>query len=200
MVPMSSNKSSNNTFELYNQNEKTILLQAAKKSILHGLESGSTLPVTVAKYSVALQSLRATFVTLNKSGGELRGCIGNLTAQKPLIESVVANAYAAAFEDPRFPSLIQSEFSSLSISLSILSPPEPIRFTSEADLISKIRPKIDGLILQEGYHRGTFLPSVWASLPDPKIFFQQLKQKANLPLDYWSDTIKVDRYTADVID
>ncbi|MFI3218892.1 MAG: AMMECR1 domain-containing protein, partial [Methylococcales bacterium] len=73
-------------------------------------------------------------------------------------------------------------------------------FSSEQDLVSQIQPNIDGLILQEGHLRGTFLPSVWEQLPDPKQFLQHLKQKAGLPPDYWSNTVKIYRYTTEIID
>ncbi|NOX43095.1 MAG: AmmeMemoRadiSam system protein A, partial [Gammaproteobacteria bacterium] len=185
---MSSNENANQ----YSQEEKNILLDTAHASIRHGLKSGCALPVNFFEYPAKLQLLRATFVTL-KLNGELRGCIGSLLARETLIESVANCAYAAAFEDPRFARLTQSEFDSVLISLSILSPPESIIFASEEDLISKIRPEIDGLLLQDGFHKGTFLPSVWESLPDAKVFLQHLKQKADLPVNYWSDTIKVDR-------
>ena len=86
------------------------------------------------------------------------------------------------------------------ISLSILSTPEPLFFTSEEDLLSKIRPGIDGLILKEGGQQGTFLPSVWESLPDPEDFLRRLRQKAGLRADYWSDSLQVLYYTAQRID
>jgi len=112
-----------------------------------------------------------------------------------LIEDVAENAFAAAFNDPRFPRLSADEFPNLDIHISILSKPEPISFDSEAELLEKIRPNIDGLILSDEYQQGTFLPSVWASLPDKNSFLRHLKQKADLPVDYWSDTISVERYT-----
>jgi AMMECR1 domain-containing protein len=83
--------------------------------------------------------------------------------------------------------------------LSILTPAEPIAFRSEQDLLTQLQPGIDGLILEEGYRRGTFLPSVWESLPEPEQFLRHLKQKAGLPASYWSDTIKIFRYRTDVI-
>jgi len=139
---------------------------------------------------------RAVFVTLT-IGGELRGCIGSLEAWRPLAEEVAANARAAAFEDPRFPPLTKKELERLEIRISILSPPEEITFTSEEDLLKQIRPGADGLILQEGFRRGTFLPSVWEELPDKERFWAHLKLKAGLPPGYWSDTLRVFRYTTD---
>ena len=103
------------------------------------------------------------------------------------------------FKDPRFPPLKQSELKELEIHLSILSPSEPINFTSEEDLIAQIRPNIDGLILESGSRRGTFLPSVWQSIPTSEQFLNHLKQKAGLAKNYWSDQIKVYRYTTEMI-
>ena len=83
--------------------------------------------------------------------------------------------------------------------MSLLTVPERLLFTSEQDLINQLQPAVDGLILEETYHRGTFLPSVWEQLPDPKTFLRHLKQKAGLPADYWSDNIRVYRYRTEVI-
>ena len=136
----------------------------------------------------------AAFVTLNLHG-KLRGCIGHLQASQPLVEDVVQNARHAAFRDPRFAPLTDAEFPELEISLSLLSSSEPLNFSSEEDLLRQLRPGIDGLILQDGAQRGTFLPSVWESLPDPADFLRQLKLKAGLPADSWSDSLIASRYT-----
>ena len=120
-------------------------------------------------------------------------------AHRPLVIDVAENAYSAAFLDPRFLPLTKEEYPLLSKHISILSKPEPMSFASEEDLLQQIKPNIDGLILSEYDYRGTFLPSVWKSLPDKKEFLAHLKMKAGLPPDYWSDTLKVERYTADLI-
>jgi AmmeMemoRadiSam system protein A len=95
--------------------------------------------------------------------------------------------------------LTETEFPKLEIHISVLNKPEPMQFESEADLISQLRPNIDGLILSDRGHRGTFLPSVWESLPEPQDFFTHLKMKAGLPANHWSDTITVERYTVESI-
>jgi AmmeMemoRadiSam system protein A len=137
---------------------------------------------------------RASFVTLNQSGN-LRGCIGTLEAHQPLILDVSYNAYSAAFRDPRFPRITSSELPQLAIHISVLTPAIPMTFKSEADLIEQLQPGVDGLILTRGFQRGTFLPSVWESLPDARQFLQQLKRKAGLPVDFWSDDIQIERYS-----
>ena len=180
----------------YSGEERRILLETARRSILNGLERGRPLSVDLARYPESLQEKRATFVTLH-TDGRLRGCIGTLEAVRPVVEDVAYNAYAAAFSDPRFPPLSRTEFDSVEIEISVLSPPEPMEFSSEADLLRQIRPGVDGLILEDGSYRGTFLPSVWESLPKPQEFLHHLKQKAGLPANYWSDTLKIYRYTTE---
>lgn len=182
-----------------NKDQQQQLLTLAKNAIQHGLTTGKHLKVELADFPAELTAQRATFVTLQKHG-QLRGCIGMLTAVRPLAEDIAENAFSAAFRDPRFPPLTAQELADLDIHLSILSPSEPMTFSSEQDLVSQIQPNIDGLILQEGHQRGTFLPSVWEQLPDPKQFLRHLKQKAGLPPNYWSNTVKIYRYTTEIID
>ena len=182
----------------WNESQQNTLLQLARDSIAHGLETGEPLKVNVHDYPSELTVDRATFVTLERQG-QLRGCIGMLEAVRPLVEDVAENAFAAAFRDPRFPPLADDELADLDLHISILSPAESMHFESEQDLIEQIRPGIDGLILQDGHRRGTFLPSVWEQLPDARQFLRHLKQKAGLPADYWSDTLRVSRYRAEMI-
>ncbi len=179
--------------DTYAQGDQQRMLRLARDSIEHGLDRGGALPVVLAEFPPALQQKRACFVTLNRHG-QLRGCIGHLQAVQSLAKDVADNAYAAAFEDPRFPPFGSEEWDGLDIHISILSDAEPVRFASEADLIQQLRPGEDGLILQEGPHRGTFLPSVWEQLPDPEQFWRHLKGKAGLPAHYWSDSLRLYRY------
>jgi len=144
-------------------------------------------------FPAALRAERACFVTL-KRHGELRGCIGHLEACAPLVCDVVENAFSAAFRDPRFAPLTPPELEDLEIHISVLTPAEPIAFDSEAELLRQIRPFVDGLILEEGLHRGTFLPSVWEQLPEPEQFLRHLKLKAGLGEHYWSGEMRVSRY------
>lgn len=177
----------------YTDSERQQLLQIAQDSIRHGLETGKPLVVKLEGLSADLQAERATFVTLHKNG-QLRGCIGTVAACLPLAQDVGQRAYAAAFDDPRFPPVRADELERLEISVSILTPPEPLHFSSEADLLAQIQPQVDGLILQAGHHKGVFLPSVWESLPDKREFLRQLKRKAGLPVDYWSESVKMSRF------
>lgn len=181
---------------MLNTAQRQHLHDIAYRSIQHGLSHGKPLPVDLEKLDAALQTRRATFVTLHKHG-ELRGCIGMLEAVRPMAEDVAHNAFAAAFSDPRFPPLQENELQHLTIHISILATPEPMQFDSEAELIAQLRPGIDGLIMEEDRHRGTFLPSVWTSLPERKDFLNHLKMKSGLPENYWSDSIQVQRYTVE---
>ncbi len=181
------------------EEERRLLLQLARDSIRHGVLYGKPLDVDLNKLPPSLRRIRATFVTLEEMG-QLRGCIGSLEARRPLAEDVAQNAFAAAFRDPRFPPVTEQEVDKLEIHISVLTPMQEIHFESRQDLLDQIRPGIDGLVLEEGPYRGTFLPAVWQSLPDKRDFLRHLKMKAGLPADYWSDTIRVWRYTTEVIE
>lgn len=181
-----------------NKEHQQRLLALAKSSIQHGLQTGKPLKINLADYPVELIEPRATFVTLHINH-ELRGCVGVLEAIRPLADDIAENAFSAAFKDSRFPALAANEFKDLEIHLSILTPAEPVSFTSEQDLVTQLQPGIDGLILEEGRRRGTFLPSVWEQLPEPQQFLRHLKKKAGFPPNYWSDKIRIYRYRTEMI-
>lgn len=173
--------------------DKEQLLSLARESIQYGLLHSGPIKPDPGRYPDYVRDPGAAFVTLQLNG-QLRGCIGSLEAYRPLIEDIADNAYAAAFRDPRFPPVTEHELPELDIAISILSKPQPMSFDSEQDLLSQLQPGIDGLILESAGRRGTYLPSVWESLPTPESFFNSLKTKAGLPPDYWSDDIRVWRY------
>ncbi len=136
----------------------------------------------------------ASFVTLTQQG-QLCGCIGSLQAWRPLGEDVQANAVAAALHDPRFAPLTAAELSITRIEVSLLSAATAMQFESEQQVLAQLRPGVDGVVLQYGSARGTFLPQVWESLPQPADFLAQLKRKAGLPADFWHEDIALSRYT-----
>jgi AmmeMemoRadiSam system protein B/AmmeMemoRadiSam system protein A len=178
--------------------QKSGLKKLALASIKHGLETGR--PISVDEFmdeddngTILPDYNGAAFVTLKKDG-ELRGCIGSLSANRPLHEDIAENAFAAAFRDHRFGAVTESELDDIEISISVLTPPELMSFSSEQDLIAQLRPGVDGLVISEGGKRGTFLPSVWENFPQADSFLAHLKLKAGLPADYWSGTIKIERY------
>ncbi|MDH5767059.1 MAG: AmmeMemoRadiSam system protein A [Gammaproteobacteria bacterium] len=173
--------------------DKLILLDIAKQSIANGLKHDSPLKINPGDYPDHLQINRATFVTLFLNQ-QLRGCIGTLTAYQSLVMDVANHAFAAAFNDPRFPPVTPDEARQLDIHISILTPAETIDFHSEKELINMLQPGVDGLILESGTHKGTFLPSVWETLPDPEDFLTHLKLKAGLSKNFWDKNIKISRY------
>lgn len=178
--------------------EKQLILDIVGRAINFGLEKHQVLQVKLEDYPEKLREYGASFVTL-EINKQLRGCIGSLEAYQPLLQDVVQNAYSAAFHDQRFHPITTEEYPKITKHISILSKPEPISFTSEKDLRQQIRPNIDGLILSDQGCRSTFLPAVWESLPTPELFLCHLKLKAGLPENYWSETLRVERYTAEVI-
>ncbi|MDI1302610.1 MAG: AmmeMemoRadiSam system protein A [bacterium] len=170
--------------------EKQQLLELARAAIATQLAGE---PAPALPENPRLHQAGACFVTL-ESSGSLRGCIGSLNARRPLVEDVLHNARAAAFDDPRFPPLTIAELSRVEISISVLTPPEAFPVKNEADLLQSLRPGIDGLLLEDGAYRATFLPSVWEQLPTPAAFLAQLKRKAGLTAHHWSPTIRFSRY------
>ncbi len=123
---------------------------------------------------------QATFVTLT-IGGKLRGCIGSIVPHRPLIDDLIANARAAAFDDPRFAPLSREEFDEVAIEVSLLTVPKPLEYEDVDDLRRKIEPGLDGVILQLDGRQATFLPQVWEELADFDLFFAHLCLKAGLP-------------------
>ena len=173
------------------------LLALARRAIETGI-GGARLRVSLMDVPEPLRVVRAPFVTLHVEG-EFRGCMGTLDARRTLAEDVAWNAHAAAFQDPRVPPVTRDDLIPLDIHVSLLSPPVPMGFSSEQDLVAQLRPGVDGLVIEEGPRRGTFLPSVWEQLPDPVDFLRQLKRKAGLPADHWSATVRISRYTVESV-
>ncbi|MFN7096070.1 MAG: AmmeMemoRadiSam system protein B [Gammaproteobacteria bacterium] len=179
--------------------EEPILLGLAKESIRYGLKNQQVGHAMLAKLPPILHHRCATFVTINKDH-QLRGCIGSLEVKFPVAEDVVRNAYASAFQDPRFQPLTESEFNDISLEISLLSPLSAIEFANEEDLIMQLRPGIDGVLIGDQRYRGVFLPLVWEKIADPMLFWQALKQKAHMPLNYWSDQMQAWRFTTRMVE
>lgn len=156
----------------------------------------SVAPPEPGRYAQPLQSPGASFVTLT-AGGRLRGCCGHLEPTGPLVLDVWQAARASAYADPRFPPVTPSEAGRLALEIAILGASEPITVMSEAELLSQLRPGKDGLIVSFAARRATFLPKVWESLPDPAAFVRELRRKAGLPADFWSEELRWLRYRVD---
>ena len=179
-----------------NTAQQAALRSIAIESVHHGLRHGCALAVDADTLNPPLSVPGASFVTLRR-GGRLRGCVGTLAADHPLAVDVSINAYNAAFCDPRFAPLTTLELDDFSVSISVLGAPQPLQCRDEDDLLSQLRPGIDGLTITEGRHHGTFLPSVWDNLVSPREFVRELKHKAGLTRSYWSASIIVERYTTE---
>jgi AmmeMemoRadiSam system protein B/AmmeMemoRadiSam system protein A len=166
------------------ETERKFLLSLARKS-LRNAAAGASLPeVAHDEVQPKLAERKACFVTLTKAGA-LRGCIGNLNAMEPLYQAVVDNARSAAVRDPRFPAVQPDEVDQLKIEISVLTEPQPLAFSSAEDLLSKLHPNEDGVLLHIGSRTATFLPQVWAQLPDKVQFLNHLAQKAGCDPSDW---------------
>ncbi len=132
----------------------------------------------------ALRAEGASFVTLTIDG-DLRGCIGALEPYQPLAADVREHAVAAALEDPRFPPVSRDELDRIKIEISRLTLPKRLEYTDAADLLSKLQPNVDGVIVRDGFRRATFLPQVWEKIPDKVDFMENLCYKMGEEPDVW---------------
>jgi uncharacterized protein len=164
--------------------EKRILLKLARQSIELAADHHPLPILVLSEYSAPLQQEGASFVTLTENG-ELRGCVGALEPYQPLVQDVCEHAAAAAMDDPRFGHVHPREVPSLNIEISRLTVPEPLVYQQPLELLTCLRPGVDGVILRDGMHRATFLPQVWEKLPAPAAFLSHLCQKMGAPSDLW---------------
>jgi AmmeMemoRadiSam system protein B/AmmeMemoRadiSam system protein A len=172
------------------------LLHLARNMILHGLEGGGDYNIALKNYHPQLREQRGSFVTINHNG-QLRGCIGSISPARALVLDVAQNATAAAFKDPRFQPLKIEEYPQIELHISVLSPARSLQVDSRQALIDKLKPGIDGLILRQGNHSATYLPSVWEKIPQPQQFVAELRKKAGLAAQGWSDDMEVLTYTTE---
>ncbi len=147
--------------------ERSLLLRLAREAITQAVHRQSLAPLDLASLSPALRADGASFVTLTKHGA-LRGCIGTLEPYQPLAEDVREHAVAAALQDYRFPPVTPDELPELHIEISRLTPPQPLIYDEPAELTTLLRPGVDGVVLDDGFRRATFLPQVWEKIPDPQ--------------------------------
>ncbi|RUM39737.1 MAG: AmmeMemoRadiSam system protein A [Desulfobulbus sp.] len=181
---------------MMNEKQGNILLRLARQTIAEHLHLPVSEPVREEELADPdLQAKRGVFVTLNKHGA-LRGCIGSLVGQESIINGVRRHALNAAFHDTRFPPVTPDEVPDLRIDISVLTKPRPLDYRDDQDLLQKLRPYIDGVILRApGGAGATFLPQVWEQLPDPQLFLSHLCLKAGLPQTAWrSGQLEIDTY------
>jgi len=164
--------------------EGKVLLELARKTVEEVVRHNALPEMDAADVPESLKELRACFVTLTKEG-ELRGCIGSLSPREPLWQAVIARARSAAVEDHRFPPVAPAELDELEIEVSVLTVPRRLEYDSPEELLGKLRPGVDGVVLMAGRRQATYLPQVWEKLPDGEEFLSHLAQKAGLPPSAW---------------
>jgi AmmeMemoRadiSam system protein A len=173
--------------------EQTRLLDIARQSIVHGLDSGTALRLDIMQLEANLRVDSAVFITLTLAGN-LRGCIGSLQPSAPLAQAVANSAFSAAFRDHRFAQVQASEIESIRIEVSVLSAMELIAVGTRQALLENLQPGVDGLLMEDQGYRSTFLPKVWEKITTPNEFVGQLMHKAGLAAEHWSSTIRFYRY------
>ena len=164
--------------------EKQALLQLARRTIEQCVRGGELPALEPEGMTPRLKERGASFVTLTIRG-QLRGCIGALEPYQPLVDDVREHALAAALEDPRFPPVMPEELEQIEIEVSRLTLPQRLEYSTEADLLMRLRPNIDGVILRDGMSRATFLPQVWEKIPNTAEFLDNLCMKMGAMPGTW---------------
>jgi AmmeMemoRadiSam system protein A len=159
--------------------DRRYLLNLARQTIARVLGGEDPPPVVLDNLCQRLREPGASFVTLTIDG-RLRGCIGSIEPRRALALDVRENALGAAFRDPRFPPLSRGELSRVTVEVSVLTLPRPLTYGSPEELLTRLRPNVDGVIIERGWQRATYLPQVWEKLPDPRQFLESLCMKAGL--------------------
>ena len=177
--------------------ERDILLNLANAAIVASVGEGSLPSIDHTALPPRLTEPGASFVTLH-IGGQLRGCIGTIEAKLPLAEDVARNASSAALRDPRFPTVTLEEIGLIETEVSVLATPEIMLYKSSEDLLSRLKPGIEGVIVKKGARRATFLPQVWKKVEDAEDFLSRLCLKAHLTQDAWrSEELEILTYTVE---
>ncbi len=164
--------------------EQKILLRLAREAMERGVKGEKLPALDPASLTPNLRALGCSFVTLTVRG-QLRGCIGSLEPMQPLAEDVREHAVAAALEDPRFPPVEPAELQGIEVEVSRLTSAVPLEYKDADDLLAKLCPHVDGVILRDGFHRATFLPQVWEKIPDREDFLDNLCYKMGADPDLW---------------
>jgi AmmeMemoRadiSam system protein A len=182
------------TAEWLSEDEGNYLVTVARETIKNRLNKAEQSPIHGKDLPEKFQEQLGTFVTITIDGN-LRGCIGHIIPQETVIEGIQENAINAAFRDPRFPPLTGEEFDRIEIEISILTAPQELDYSDPEDLLRKLRPGKDGVIIKKGYREATFLPQVWDQLPDKEEFLTHLCMKAGLSHDSWrKEKLQVSTY------
>jgi len=170
--------------ESLTEDERRYLLSLARRALENGVRGEPPPALQPEELTDSLRQMGASFVTLTRRG-MLRGCVGALEPYQGLAEDVREHAVAAALEDYRFPPVVDEELPEISIEISRLTVPKPLEYENAQDLLSKLRPGVDGVVLRDGNRRATFLPQVWKKIPQVADFLGQLCQKMGAAADLW---------------
>jgi AmmeMemoRadiSam system protein A len=172
------------------EDEQRTALKLARQALEHYFRTGEYLRSSVA--AGVFKENRGAFVTLHRDG-ELRGCIGYPLPVKPLDETIIEMAVAAATQDTRFEPVSSNELKNIKIEISVLGLPAPAKDAAEVQV------GCHGIIVSSGYHRGLLLPQVpveqgW----DRDTYLCHGCLKAGLPPDAWKKGAKIETFTAQV--
>lgn len=171
--------------EKLTQQEKDALLELARHALTTAVYGRTGPRPELSELPEKLRQDGVTFVTLTGPGGLLRGCVGAMEAYQPLALDVYEHAIAAGLHDYRFAPLRPEELQDIRIEISRLTPPQRLQYSDENDLLAKLRPGVDGVLMKDGFRQATFLPQVWEKIPDPVEFLAHLCTKMGLNADYW---------------
>lgn len=186
--------------DVYTEADRAFLLGLARRTISDVVLKRKLLQPDSDQIPEKLNHRRACFVTLRLDGA-LRGCIGTILPEEPLYQTVIHMANRAAAHDTRFQPVTSDELDKLNIEISVLTVPQPLEFDSPEELLEKLRPGVDGVVLRLGPRRSTFLPQVWEHLSDKREFLSRLCQKAKLgPSDWRNPNLKIETYQAEAFE
>jgi len=182
--------------EEYSEKDKTFLLNLARMTIQSGDKKNIISNSEIESLNNSLKEKRGAFVTIHKNNN-LRGCIGYILPMLPLYQTIIENAYNAAYKDPRFPPINSNEFKEIIIEISILTIPKKLEYSGYEELLNKLKPNEDGVIIKKNFYSATFLPQVWEQLPKKEEFLSHLCMKAGLDMYEWKNgKLEVEIYNA----
>jgi AmmeMemoRadiSam system protein A len=184
----------------FTEQEKSFLLNLARQTVCWHLKYDVIPEPDKSELSEKVLQHLGCFVTLQHKEKGLRGCIGIFERREPLYKNVITRAIAATHDSRfRYDPVTYDELGNIKIEISVLTKPKDLPFDSSDDLLKKLRPNIDGVILYTRYGTSTYLPQVWEQIPGKEDFLSYLCQKHGAPRETWKrdfKNIKVQTYQA----
>jgi AmmeMemoRadiSam system protein A len=172
------------SLQAFSREDREQLLRLARRSLTEVVTNDKLPEVEASGFPEKFAEVKGCFVTLTEHG-RLRGCIGHIQPQEPLYKAVMDNSLNAATRDPRFKPVRPDELDQVEIEISVLTVPEPLAFSSPEDLLAKLQPNRDGVVLRMGGLSATYLPQVWEQIPDKTQFLDTLAEKAGAAASDW---------------